>query len=920
MATDNHGMSKPEAGVTGWDTDWYQNFDYLDTNAEIRDAQAERSGYVAKDGAKFFSTDTHNIFLGTGTQGWEKVPSAGPNPTLEDVSAGSLTVGPLTADVASIGSELELPAYDSIANAPATTGSVIYVTGADDTAGVYYYGPNGYEIVGSGSGGSGGDESVGLIGGHYTTTGNGVDTTFSWDSGAVLDTGEEFVWMSVDASTSSASTDFTVSSSGSTITVEYARAPNDGASLGWYWVASTTAEPTVSGGSDGAGSLSELTIDTNKDWRGFDITNTGHVSGGTAAFNDGTFGGLSVSTAPAESFDVVRQAELNGKADDPHGNEAHSETYLTESDLDDSGTGAPSPHDNTHHSETYATTTQVDARATDPHDNEAHSTNYAPSGHDHSSGTIRPAAIESDSITTGDITIGTAGPIDGLGENVYISEGKLSASGEGSTATGKSHVDFHDIDDYGADPTGSNYSDAALSDAITALNDGDWLVMTNGNYRFQGSHAITNNYITLTGEGSLITNENDDYTGSTGFISFRGDVNSSGSPDTTNSSAIQPGDQAISVNSSAGFSMGDDVIIAQQKGPDNTHYRWGGQDGRTVAQTRSTVRAVDGNTIYLTRGSSYFHSSDSAGVYQVDPCLRPRVYDMHMRSSGGASTETFLVFYFTRHGEMRRCYAQNYTGFPYQLFYGFRDTLVDCVAKHPVETTDRNSSQHEVMRLVGGTDPVLVRPIIEDCRRGIDLNAGTHVAKIYEPLITNAQLHGVCFHSQDYSTGVGDVYGGYEIHGGRIETKQQVVNNSLYHAGLGASMSRQQTGVKLIGTTIVGRAGAIHTPSYANGEADNVVLKDCTFESVPEYSGGDLVKIGGSNWTIEGCTLRPNGGQNAITNVDSGFNSVRILNNQIEGDVDLSGATIDGYWFKNNYHTGSGAAPSGTSHFASDNY
>ena len=46
-----------------------------------------------------------------------------------------------------------------------------------------------------------------------------------------------------------------------------------------------------------------------------------------------TFQAASVTTAPSASTDVVRQADLGTYAADPHGNEAHSETYLSSADL-----------------------------------------------------------------------------------------------------------------------------------------------------------------------------------------------------------------------------------------------------------------------------------------------------------------------------------------------------------------------------------------------------------------------------------------------------------------------------------------------------------------------------------------------------------------------------------------------------------
>jgi len=59
---------------------------------------------------------------------------------------------------------------------------------------------------------------------------------------------------------------------------------------------------------------------------------------------------ISVSSAPTENDDVARLSELEGKADDPHANEAHSETFAVEGDEQ-----PPEDHNNTSHTETYVT-------------------------------------------------------------------------------------------------------------------------------------------------------------------------------------------------------------------------------------------------------------------------------------------------------------------------------------------------------------------------------------------------------------------------------------------------------------------------------------------------------------------------------------------------------------------------------------
>jgi len=64
--TDNHQYETPAAGTLDWDEPLNRNFERIDTDVELRDADANRSNYVAKAGAKFLATDTGNVYLGDG--------------------------------------------------------------------------------------------------------------------------------------------------------------------------------------------------------------------------------------------------------------------------------------------------------------------------------------------------------------------------------------------------------------------------------------------------------------------------------------------------------------------------------------------------------------------------------------------------------------------------------------------------------------------------------------------------------------------------------------------------------------------------------------------------------------------------------------------------------------------------------------
>ena len=87
---------------------------------------------------------------------------------------------------------------------------------------------------------------------------------------------------------------------------------------------------------------------------------------------------------------------LNAKADDPHGNEAHTSTFAVDGDAqppEEHGNAAhtetyavdgdaqpPETHGDTEHDDTVPSQSDVDSKADDPHDNAAHSETFAVDG------------------------------------------------------------------------------------------------------------------------------------------------------------------------------------------------------------------------------------------------------------------------------------------------------------------------------------------------------------------------------------------------------------------------------------------------------------------------------------------------------------------------------------------------------------
>lgn len=61
------------------------------TDTEIRDVESNLSSYKPESKAKFFAIDTGRIFIGDGSE-WNAIPSTGPTPSLESVTANDASI------------------------------------------------------------------------------------------------------------------------------------------------------------------------------------------------------------------------------------------------------------------------------------------------------------------------------------------------------------------------------------------------------------------------------------------------------------------------------------------------------------------------------------------------------------------------------------------------------------------------------------------------------------------------------------------------------------------------------------------------------------------------------------------------------------------------------------------------------------
>lgn len=165
MPTTNHEFEEPEYESTDWHYAWYTNFEDVDTLAEIRDVEANLDDYEAKNGAKFFATDTGDVFLGTGTD-WRYVDAR--SPTVTAYAGPDLST--------KLANALEaLPDGGGRVHVPPRPDGSPWTWGPDLTIDPNEYGGSGYPLIVD----TGGDPNtqaseanfVGITGGEWIATG-----------------------------------------------------------------------------------------------------------------------------------------------------------------------------------------------------------------------------------------------------------------------------------------------------------------------------------------------------------------------------------------------------------------------------------------------------------------------------------------------------------------------------------------------------------------------------------------------------------------------------------------------------------------------------------------------------------------------------------------------------------------------------
>ena len=97
--TTNNNFRYPQQGDTDYEQSFQTFFEQIDRAVEIRDVDGAKGTYTPKDNAKYFATDTEDIYIGDGSS-WVPLDTAGPSPTFTNLTTDTVTVNTKITDAA----------------------------------------------------------------------------------------------------------------------------------------------------------------------------------------------------------------------------------------------------------------------------------------------------------------------------------------------------------------------------------------------------------------------------------------------------------------------------------------------------------------------------------------------------------------------------------------------------------------------------------------------------------------------------------------------------------------------------------------------------------------------------------------------------------------------------------------------------
>ena len=449
------------------------------------------------------------------------------------------------------------------------------------------------------------------------------------------------------------------------------------------------------------------------------------------------------------------------------------------------------------------------------------------------------------------------------GNGLSIEDGSLELQMPHNAPT-EGIVEYHDIDDYGADPSGEEPSDEAFDAAVDNAEEYDWLVMTNGTYLFEELHTIEKS-MTVFARGSTIKCEVDGGDTSLAVVRFKGKGYDELGVYTHLAEDIHDGKRVLKVSPDTDFSEfypGREVVVANAiQNPENTNtkyyagrkpdkvrkegepFYWG---DREYIPSVSRIRRVDAskNKIYLespVRFDYYDGNGDEKNyngeprksgdvVYAVDALDSPRVVGGNWTGTMSSEKELptrknvpsmAVTFRETVDAVAKDVHVDSYLNHAFQAMNTWRTSFIDCSTGMP---PSYGSGEGETFRLAGNTEVYLVRPKIMSCRRGIDIRSGTKTAHVIQPYITGVVLKGISFH--------GAVRGEFNITGGLVQCGGEDFDKEVIYqsSNVFSANPLEQSRIDAEGMTFL-----VSSNVFGGNHVRDVHLRNCRIHAYVDY-------------------------------------------------------------------------------------
>lgn len=320
-----------------------------------------------------------------------------------------------------------------------------------------------------------------------------------------------------------------------------------------------------------------------------------------------------------------------------------------------------------------------------------------------------------------------------------------------------------------------------------------------------------------------------------------------------------------------------------------------GNRTRSYEPTVSTIRAIDGDTIYLDIPARYDYPADTEHhVYPLVFLDRTGFVDCHFRNrhepywdeDRGKVMGGFrhaMTHQYCRSPIVRDCSVRGYDTKMWVPIDVLEAQVINPRAEAPLNV---NGSHGEPLYILGSTNVNIYNPVIRGARRAIDVRAGCKDVNVYNPDITGVTFLGLSYH-HDYDV---HVRGNLNVYGGRVYCKP---TDSIQddHGGVADRRWELQRGDGMRGTPDSGRVRVFGTSFLVRRHGvtcygSGTVVDTCEFATVPRGTGTTepVLSISGEDVAVRNTVVRahPRGSDHvSAVRIEGGLN--------VEVDVRIDG-------------------------------